>query len=76
MKKEFSDIDFEMFVMPFGKHIKKSLTEIPASYLLWIVDQGSCPDVIKAWVDLHECELQEQAIEEDLDVENNYYEEY
>lgn len=74
MKKEISDIDFEMFTMPFGIHLKKSLTEIPAAYLLWLVDEKFCPDVIKAYVDLYEDELIERALEEES--ENDYYEEY
>jgi len=56
-KKEFTDVDYEMFVMPFGEHAGKTFEEIPAEYLLWIADQDFCPDIISAYVDLNEEDL-------------------
>jgi uncharacterized protein (DUF3820 family) len=67
MKREISDIEFEMFTMPFGKYRGKLLFEIPASYMLWIVEEKFCPDVLKAWVELHEDEITESALLEECD---------
>ena len=64
MKKKFTNVDFEMFVMPFGAFATSSLEEMPASYVLWIMEEDFCPPVLKAWGELHEEELQEKAREE------------
>lgn len=64
MKKEFSDVDFEMFVMPFGVHSTKTWNEIPAGYLLWLYDQKDCPEIISAYCDLNADELYDRKIEE------------
>jgi len=37
--------------MPFGKHEGKKLGELPASYLLWALDQDWCR---RQWPDLIE----------------------
>lgn len=63
MKKEFTDVDFEMFVMPWGKFQGASLEDIPASYLLWLVEESHCPEMLKAWVDLHDEELRLDVLE-------------
>ncbi len=65
MKKEYTDVDFEMFVMPFGKHQGKTISELPATYLLWLVDESFCPPVLKAYIELNEEDLREQADEGD-----------
>lgn len=56
-KKTFTDIDFEMFIMPFGKYKNWILEDLPAHYVLWMLDRDYCPDVLKAWGELHEEEL-------------------
>lgn len=71
MKKEYSEAHFEMFTMPFGVHKGQTLDEIPASYLLWIADEKFCPEIVKAYVDLHEESLRD--IEEEQDSDNFGY---
>lgn len=61
MKKEFSDVEYEMFIMPWGKHQGKTFNQLPAHYLLWLVDEDFCPEIVKAYVELHEEELIEAA---------------
>lgn len=60
-KKEYTDVDYEMFVMPFGKHQGKTFDELPPSYLLWLVDQDFCPAIISAYVDMNEEDLRSEA---------------
>ena len=64
IKKEFTDVDFEMFVMPFGTHATKGFDEIPASYLLWLCDEDYCPPVVRAYVELNEEELLDRSADE------------
>lgn len=64
-KKEFTDVDYEMFVMPFGMHAGKTFEDIPAGYLLWLSTENNCPDIIQAYVDLHDEDLSDRAEGED-----------
>ncbi len=69
MKKEYSDTDFEMFVMPFGKYRNWTLEELPPHYILWMLDQDFCPPVLKAYGELHEEELIEKNDSESIGYE-------
>lgn len=37
--------------MPFGMHKGKAMIEVPASYLLWIYDNGKCFGEVKAYIE-------------------------
>lgn len=59
-KIEYTDVDFEMFVMPFGEHAGKSIEELGAGYVLWLMEQDYCPPILKAWAELHEEDIKEK----------------
>lgn len=50
--------------MPFGKHEGAALEDVPASYLLWLIEQNECPQMIKNYVAMHEKTLQQEKREE------------
>ena len=64
-KKDFSDVDFEMFIMPFGKYRNWELKDLPVHYVLWIMDQEFCPDVLLAYAELNEEDLREKLTSSD-----------
>jgi len=66
-KKEYTDVDYEMFVMPFGKYAQTEIEQLPAGYVLWIMDEDFCPQILKAWAEENEAELREHAIVESWD---------
>lgn len=70
MKKEFDDVDYEMFTMPFGKYKNWELTELPLRYLLWIVDEDFCPPVLRSYIELNEEEIREKVEYEDAFYDN------
>lgn len=40
------------YTLPFGKHKGKALGDVPAQYLLWLVDEGdNCPWQVKEYVE-------------------------
>ena len=69
-KKKFTEIDFEMFVMPWGTHVGKTLTEMPAGYLLWLCDEEYCPPIIRAFVEVNEEDLLNRSAEEQSEYED------
>lgn len=71
MKQEFSDLDFELFTMPFGKYKGWSLKDLPPHYVLWMLDQEMCPPVLREWGELNEEDLREK-----LDSQNSFYDSY
>lgn len=71
MKKEYDDIDFEMFTMPWGTYRNWSISELPPSYILFMMEQDYCPDILRAFGELYEDELQEK-----VEYENSYYDCY
>ncbi len=64
-KKVFTDTDFEMFIMPFGKHKNKTIDELPASYILWLSNEKFCPEVLLEYVENNIDELQARRFEEE-----------
>lgn len=38
-------------IMPFGKYEGEKLANIPASYLIWVSEQGWCKGELKAYID-------------------------
>jgi len=66
MAREISDIEFEMFIMPFGKYKNWELKDIPAHYILWMLDQDYCPEVLRAYGELNEEELTDAVKSADL----------
>lgn len=67
MKKEFTDVDFEMFIMPFGKHQGKEISQLPEDYLLWIFEKDFCPDVLYAYIELNIDTITDIAIDDLFD---------
>lgn len=58
-------------LMPFGKHIGKRMSKVPATYLLWLCDQI----IKKAGVNNYEVAVKEY-VEENKDVlDKQYFEE-
>lgn len=67
-KKEFSDADFEMFTMPSGKYKGVTLAELPASYIVWIMDKEFCPDVLREYAEINQEDLVQKTLEEIDDI--------
>ena len=71
MKKEYDDIEFEMFTMPWGTYQGWSISELPPSFILFMLEKDYCPDVLRAYGELYEEELREK-----VEYENSYYDCY
>lgn len=77
MRKKFTEVDFEMFTMPWGVNVGKTLAELPASYLLYIAEQDYAPPILKAYVDENLDELTEKSQDEELEFQDcNKFETY
>jgi uncharacterized protein (DUF3820 family) len=37
--------------MPFGKYINEQMTNVPASYLLWLYDNNKCSGNVKTYIE-------------------------
>jgi len=37
--------------MPFGKYEGKSMADVPATYLMWILDNDKCSPSVKAYIE-------------------------
>jgi len=70
-KRKFTDTDFEMFVMPFGKYRNWTLTELPPHFILWMLDQNYCPEVLREWGEINEEDLKEQ-----VELSDSFYDSY
>lgn len=40
----------DKWIMPFGKHKGKMLSQVPADYLLWLHDNGCSDPKLKAYI--------------------------
>ncbi len=38
-------------IIPFGKHKGKALANVPASYLIWLLDNGKCFGALKDYIE-------------------------
>jgi len=38
-------------IMPFGKHKGEKLANVPASYLLYLLDNGKCYGALKQYIE-------------------------
>jgi len=50
--------------MPFGEHKDKPMEEVPASYLLWLYDQGIKHNAVRRYVEKNMNFLQQEEKQE------------
>ncbi len=50
-KEEQKEEKEQEFLMPFGKHKGKKMSEVPDSYLLWLSDEGTTTGLLRAYID-------------------------
>lgn len=37
--------------MPFGKYKSEQMQNVPASYLMWLYDEGKCNDEVRTYIE-------------------------
>ena len=59
-------------IMPYGKYQGKKMANVPASYLLWLWENGKCCSKVKEYIEENEDVLEKEAERSKRDGNTNF----